>query len=718
MEQSPVIQKKILTQIKHKNLKENNYDNIKINLYKHLPFFSYKILEAKYSSTPELYQQIILNNLITRKKTHFFAYLNEISINTNIFKELLKRYYINNESRERIPKYVSYYQNYLKFFCRPVFGDYITNKKMVKHMEKVAQIFYNENYADEDELEQSKSHMKFNFKIFNKTAREEIEKYGDYTKVNSTENNNCFELNYNHKKNNDIKSRTIDINKRFHFKNNDLDLLESIYKITPILDSYKIKKYKKNKYDSLKEEENSRNSEYNSLQKILREMTNKKKSKIKESTNKKANKLSSHKNIFDYFNSLSSILFGRKKKTSSHKNNSVNNKYNKKKDKNSYNSNNNKIINNINININHLTIGQKPLNPLSENNNYNYKKGKKKKTNSKTRKHNSMIIRYKSFKNSLNFFGNLTSKNLEYKKRNDSFKLSTPINPILGYNSNKLRKNSNMTSNSNISNISNTRNKSNLKGGNICRINNGCSTSLNKYKKNNLKQFEKMMIYTNNINYTKNMFNILDINSNSKKIKHINNNNSNSINFNSYNNHNKMINSLHKNPSRAYTPLFWRKKHKNNINTNKGTTMISYERVRSTTNKSKKQKKIFSPKFNSSAGNINIINDSHFFVTPKNLLINNNISKFKMNRNENSHNSHEKRDIGSPIYRENFPLVNRNNLILKKKNKEDQKYGYSKAINLKIKNYVKLTNLKKNLKMFPKQIANKSKGKKNINKKK
>ena len=55
---------------------------------------------------------------------------------------------------------------------------------------------------------------------------------------------------------------------------------------------------------------------------------------------------------------------------------------------------------------------------------------------------------------------------------------------------------------------------------------------------------------------------------------------------------------------------------------------------------------------------------------------------------------------------------------MKKKNKEDQKYGYSKAINLKIKNYVKLTNLKKNLKMFPKQVTNKSKGKKNINKKK
>ena len=216
-----------------KEKEEYFYDNQIMNLYKNLPFFSYKILEAKYSSTPELYQQMLLNNLIIKKKTHYFAYLNEIAINTNTFKELLKRYYIKMESRERIPKYVSYYQNYLKFFCRPVFGDYKTNKKMVKHMEKVAQIFYNENYADEDEQEQSRKHSTYNFKIFNKSAREEIDKNGDYTMVNT---GNDYIM-YNQKKmndnNDDTKYKTIDINKKyFKFKNNDIDLLESIYKIT------------------------------------------------------------------------------------------------------------------------------------------------------------------------------------------------------------------------------------------------------------------------------------------------------------------------------------------------------------------------------------------------------------------------------------------------------------------------------------------------------
>ncbi len=83
MDQSPTNS----NESKEKDLNENNYENQIMDLYKNLPFFSYKILEAKYSSTPELYNQILLNNLIIKKKTHFFAYLNEISINTNIFKE-------------------------------------------------------------------------------------------------------------------------------------------------------------------------------------------------------------------------------------------------------------------------------------------------------------------------------------------------------------------------------------------------------------------------------------------------------------------------------------------------------------------------------------------------------------------------------------------------------------------------------------------------------
>ena len=115
-----------------------------------LQLFSYKILEAKFNSTPELYLKKKMNTIIQNKKTHFIAYMNDIVIYNNCFKEFLKRSYTYPESHERIPKYVSYYKNYLNFFCRPVFSDYSINKKMVKHMEKIAQIFYNENYADED----------------------------------------------------------------------------------------------------------------------------------------------------------------------------------------------------------------------------------------------------------------------------------------------------------------------------------------------------------------------------------------------------------------------------------------------------------------------------------------------------------------------------------------------------------------------------------------
>ena len=82
-------------------------------------------------------------------------------------------------------------------------------------MEKVAQVFYNKNYADEDDdLHQSSKESKYNFKIFNKTAKEEIDNNGDYTKVN-TENDFHF-INYNKKNdninNNDIKYKTIEIN--------------------------------------------------------------------------------------------------------------------------------------------------------------------------------------------------------------------------------------------------------------------------------------------------------------------------------------------------------------------------------------------------------------------------------------------------------------------------------------------------------------------------
>ena len=710
MEESPKNKKGNLVHLSQNKLDINNKYFFINDIYLNLHYFSYKILEAKHSSTPEIYLQILLNNLIMKKKGHLLACINEMAINTNILKESLKRFYYKEESRDRIPKYVSYYQNYLKFFCRPIFSEYFINKKMVKHMEKVAQIFYNENYVNEKPVEDSITHKKINFKIFTKAVTEDIENCDKCTIVMHTDNNDrCKNIipenNKNNIKNvNDAKSKTININpnNKLYFNNNDLDLLEKIYKLTPIYDNSK-----KNQM-----EEESKKTELNSYKLIIKELGHKKKVKSKESARKKISKdnnkiLSHYNNIFEYFNSLSGLLFGKRRKRPFYKNNSINNKYFKKKDKKkfeNYDSNNNKVINNLNININQLTLGQKSFNPVSEsNNNTLYKKGKR--SMIRARKNNSMILRDRSSKNP---FGNLTSKNFENKKRSDSFKLILPINGIIGYNSSKNRKIPVINLNSNISN---TRNKSNLRGGSAGRINNGCITSLHKYKKQNIKSknFGKMTIYTNNSN------NIKNIGINSKKFKNSLNNNSGIMSFNSNNNHNS-ISCLYKNSFLSLmSPYFWHKRHKNNISLKKNISILSYERIRNNNNKSKNQKRAFSPVFNisnMSCCNMFLINGSHNFISPKNSVIIN-LSRSKNNRNEISHDN---RDSFSRIYPEGIPVINKYKSILNKKNlKDEQKYGKANIINMKFKNLIKFSKLRKSLKIIPKKLS-KGKNSHKINK--
>ena len=710
MEESPKNKKGNLVHLSQNKLDINNKYFFINDIYLNLHYFSYKILEAKHSSTPEIYLQILLNNLIMKKKGHLLACINEMAINTNILKESLKRFYYKEESRDRIPKYVSYYQNYLKFFCRPIFSEYFINKKMVKHMEKVAQIFYNENYVNEKPVEDSITHKKINFKIFTKAVTEDIENCDKCTIVMHTDNNDRSkniipENNKNNIKNvNDAKSKTININanNKLYFNNNDLDLLEKIYKLTHIYDNSK-----KNQM-----EEECKKTELNSYKLIIKELGHKKKVKSKESARKKISKdnnkiLSHYNNIFEYFNSLSGLLFGKRRKRPFYKNNSINNKYFKKKDKKkfeNYDSNNNKVINNLNININQLTLGQKSFNPVSEsNNNTLYKKGKR--SMIRARKNNSMILRDRSSKNP---FGNLTSKNFENKKRSDSFKLILPINGIIGYNSSKNRKIPVINLNSNISN---TRNKSNLRGGSAGRINNGYITSLHKYKKKNIKSknFGKMTIYTNNSN------NIKNIGINSKKFKNSLNNNSGIMSFNSNNNHNS-ISCLYKNSFLSLmSPYFWHKRHKNNISLKKNISILSYERIRNNNNKSKNQKRAFSPVFNisnMSCCNMFLINGSHNFISPKNSVIIN-LSRSKNNRNEISHDN---RDSFSRIYPEGIPVINKYKSILNKKNlKDEQKYGKANIINMKFKNLIKFSKLRKSLKIIPKKLS-KGKNSHKINK--
>ena len=68
MEQNPKNKKENLIHLRKGNITENNDYFNNNNIYRNLQYFCYKILEAKHSSTPEIYLQILLNNLIIKKR--------------------------------------------------------------------------------------------------------------------------------------------------------------------------------------------------------------------------------------------------------------------------------------------------------------------------------------------------------------------------------------------------------------------------------------------------------------------------------------------------------------------------------------------------------------------------------------------------------------------------------------------------------------------------
>ena len=520
------------------NSNTNNYVKKKNPNKVNLQFFSFKILEAKHNSTPELYIKKNLNNLILKRKCHLLSMLNEIAIDTNFLREFIKRFYTYEESKERIPKYVSYYKNYLLFFCRPVFSDLACNRRMVKHMERIAQIFYNENYAEDENkelielkekssLHQKNEHISPNFVIFNQEVKQDIENCEKFTDTSA-----------NNDKNDDNKTLC---------KDDYLLLLEKEYKITPIYTNtdkngdIKIKKTTINISDN-----NSFDLLIKELEKTKKESKNKKPKQNNFNSNSNFYNSNNNNNInnnsvmvIDYFNNISKIIFNKKSKNNSLKNNKKilhkslkysssfkkKNTYNKitKDQINNINTNSHsKIINNINININQLTIGQKTIN-INKNHNF-MKKNNSKKAYQKIINNNSNKDNNNNYLLNKNIFiGYLTNKN-----KNISLGLPSPANifptkynylnkrsclniykkqPLSNYNSNNL---------SLYNNHINTRNKSVLKIGDN---NKGYSASLNNYK----KTLKKNISINNDGSHLNSMYNLLNNNRTTKKNIKINN---------------------------------------------------------------------------------------------------------------------------------------------------------------------------------------------------
>ena len=500
--------------IHYENKKKIPHKKYNLNLQ----LFSYKVLEAKHNSTPELYTKKILNILIKKKKSHLLADFNEKFITLSYMRDYLKRYYTYSEIKERIPKYVSYYKNYLTFFCRPFFVSYIINKKMVRHMEKIAQIFYNENYADDDKEDGDNNKIKKEKKIqiFSKKIKQEIEDEDICTVVTSeaaTKQIQKMNINLNNNKllkstNNKEKLQKLEIDtmkNKINVENNispieidQISIYDNNIKITPINDFEGKIEINTNEIISELKNKDIIPQTNNSINLIINELdTQRKKKEAKNNIKDEINK--DIKNI----NNNCIVIQGGK------------------------------TTNNINININHLTIGHKALSPkLSPSNKFSNGLGILNNHNPK----NKILIKFKDINCNTKDKNPKTNQKLtsdikneinikKHKNKNCALTLPPPTHNSLSRTNSVTIKNFNQifpnTINNNINQNKDNKEKSLLKKGY-----NSSVTCLHKYIsfgkiKSSQYQARKPVLHTNNSNRLKNIFKDIN-NGTSKGSKNIN----------------------------------------------------------------------------------------------------------------------------------------------------------------------------------------------------
>ena len=203
--QSDKGQKELIEKInQHKSNNNILFSNNYLSFYEYKKFCYYTSilkykLSNKYKTTEDTYNNYLIERLIGKKRGHILAKYRDMEI-YNFIHEYNKRFYHLNESIVKIPKFAIYYKNYSLFFCCPTLADQACNKIMNKHMEKIAQIFFDQHYVNKNkknkkvEVEKEKTEIN----IFNKGVIEEIEiddlpqKKKFYTGFNSFDKDTSF----------------------------------------------------------------------------------------------------------------------------------------------------------------------------------------------------------------------------------------------------------------------------------------------------------------------------------------------------------------------------------------------------------------------------------------------------------------------------------------------------------------------------------------------
>ena len=104
--------------------------------------FIHKSLYFNYGMNTKLnYEKNIITNIILNKNCHIVSLLKDSMI-YDFIDEFLKKYFKRKEIKVNVPKYVKYYKNYLRFFCKPTFRDFPLNTIIQANGERLAEIYY------------------------------------------------------------------------------------------------------------------------------------------------------------------------------------------------------------------------------------------------------------------------------------------------------------------------------------------------------------------------------------------------------------------------------------------------------------------------------------------------------------------------------------------------------------------------------------------------
>ena len=499
-------------------------------------------INKKYNCTISQFNSIILKNLIYNINCHIVSVFKDYMIYDYI-DEYLRRFYLINESNQRIPKFSQYYKNYIEFFCKPIIKNLKLNEILLDYFEKKAEYYYKKNYGA-DKLEEAikgcenssnnedeeDNKIKVGI-IFSNSIKKNIDNGTILTNTNNTtinllSNEDTIELyTNNEEKSNDNTVRDI-INEIYYKKQFFQRKKDSFRKLFQLLKNNKYKRscnykklniekihniVKKNSLSNLNLNEIFKKNKniYPSINNYLCKKTEKSTSKSKSHSKSKSIIIISNKSLSKSKNKNKLPIKNNKTRNINSNNNLKKNKttinnHSKRKNINIYSTNSihsitkskedfkllktqklNKIINNLHLSYNHASFDNNSKKILITDHNLNKRKSPKNNIKPVTKIQKN--LKYN------NYFISKSRNN-----NNNGYMSQQILNLLTDSNKNYLRKknytNSNLNININSNNHYNSLNKNkHLKEYLNKKISHNENVSMN--IRNNLKYLRK------NINY-------------------------------------------------------------------------------------------------------------------------------------------------------------------------------------------------------------------------